>query len=82
MIRNLVLISFVLASCAPNPPRWVQSLGTPPKIEGFIVAGVYSMKENIYTQYCDSAGNKLWMKYSEESKTWKRGKYETGGCVE
>ena len=40
------------------------------------------MKDNIYAQHCDNAGNKLWMKYSEESKTWKSGKYETGGCVE
>ena len=82
MIRNLILGFFILVSCAPNPPRWVQSLEILPKIEGFIVAGVYFMKDNIYAQHCDNAGNKLWMKYSEESKTWKRGKYETRGCVE
>jgi len=82
MVRNLILVLFILASCAPNPPRWLQSLETLPKIEGFIVAGIYSMKDNIYIQQCDIAGNKLWMKYSEESKTWERGKYETRGCVE
>ena len=82
MIKNLILVFFILASCAPNPPRWVQSLETLPEIEGFIVAGVCSMKDNIYAQHCDNAGNKLWMKYSEESKTWKSDKYETGGCVE
>ena len=43
MIRNLIIVFFILASCAPNPPRWVQSLETLPKIEGFIVAGFYSM---------------------------------------
>ena len=40
------------------------------------------MKDNIYAQHCDNAGNKLWMKYSEENRKWKRGKYETRGCVE
>ena len=82
MIRNLILVFFILASCAPNPPRWVQNLEIPSKMEGFILAGVYSMNDNIYAQYCDNAGNKLWMKYSEESKIWESSKYETGGCEE
>ena len=80
MIRNLILVFFILASCAPDPLRRVQSIGTLPTIEGFILAGIYSMKDNIYAQHCDNAGNKLWMKYSEENRKWKRGKYETRGC--
>jgi len=35
------------------------------------------MKDYVYGQHCNNAVNKLWMKYSEESKTWKRGKNET-----
>ena len=82
MIKNLILIIFILVSCAPDSLRRMKSIGTLPKIEGFILAGKFSMKNNIYAQHCDNAGNKLWIKYSEESKKWKRGKYETLGCVE
>ena len=81
-LSTLILVFFILASCAPNLPQWVQNFDTLPKIEGFIVAQVFTMKDNIYAQHCDNAGNQLWMKYSNESDTWKRGKYETRGCVE
>jgi NifU-like protein involved in Fe-S cluster formation len=53
-----------------------------PKMEGYRNAGFFEIGNSIYSHYCDSHGNMIRIKFNEETKTWKKYKYETFGCIE
>ena len=77
-----VTILVLLASCAPpNSPLWVQSLESLPKVEGFMQSGVFTINGKLYVQNCDSTGNQIWMRYNEETHTWRQSRYNTFGCL-
>ena len=78
-----VIIIVLLTSCAPpNSPLWTQSLETLPKVEGFIQSGVFTINGKLYVQNCDSGGNQIWMRYNEETHTWRQSRYNTLGCLD
>ena len=83
-ILATLIICLLLFSCAPDnagyPPLWVKSLETIPQEEGYYQAGIYSMNDNVYAQFCDSHGNQKWFSYNKETHTWKQTRYETHGC--
>ena len=94
-ILNLVILNLIqiiltftiivlLPSCAPpssSDPLWMSSLRTLPQVEGFSMAGVFSINGKIYVQKCDSGGNQIWMRYNEETHTWRQSRYNTFGCL-
>jgi len=51
-------------------------------MEGYHNAGFFTIDNKIYSHYCDNHGNMVRIKFDEETKTWKRFKYETFGCIE
>ena len=82
-----VIIIVLLTSCAPPteeayPPKWVIASTYLPKMEGLRNAGFFELDKIIYSHYCDSHGNMLRIKFNEKTKTWKKYKYETFGCLE
>ena len=78
-----ICIIVLMTSCAPptETPLWVQSLKTLPKVEGYIRAGVFEINGKLYVQNCDSGGNQIWMRYNEETHSWRRSRYNSLGCV-
>jgi hypothetical protein len=78
-----VVIIVLLASCAPEPrpPLWLRAIETLPQVEGFSRAGLFTINEKIYVQYCNSAGTQLWMRYNEDKNTWRQSRYNSQGCV-
>ena len=92
-ILNLVILNLIqiiltftiidlLTSCAPpNSPVWVYSLESLPKVEGFMQSGVFTINGKLYVQNCDSGGNQIWMRYNQETHTWRQSRYNTLGCV-
>ena len=78
------LITAVLISCAiePRPPLWLRAIETLPPVEGFSRAGLFTINEKIYVQYCDPGGNQIWMRYNEKKHTWRQSRYNSLGCVE
>ena len=82
----IILISLIiclLVSCAPElsrPPLWIRSLETLPPVEGFSRAGLFTINEKIYVQYCDPDGNQIWMRYNEGKHTWRQSRYNSQGC--
>ena len=91
IILNLIQIIltvatiFLLASCArtsePETSRWITALETLKPIEGFHRAGIFTINGKIYVQNCDSGGNQIWMRYNEETHSWRRSRYNSLGCV-
>ena len=79
-----IVIFILLASCAPHEQtsQWERSMTKFPKIEGYINAGFFSMKDSIYSQHCDSHGNQIWYKWDDGGRLWKRIKYNTLGCFD
>ena len=61
-----VVIIVLLTSCAPDtrPPLWLKAIETLPQVEGFSRAGLFTINEKIYVQYCDPQGNQIWMRYN------------------
>ena len=51
-----VVIIVLLSSCAiePRPPLWLRAIETLPQVDGFSRAGLFTINEKIYVQYCDS----------------------------
>ena len=92
-ILNLVILNLIqviltgtilvlLASCAPpNSPLWIQSLETLPKVEGYMQSGVFTINGKLYVQKCDTGGNQIWMRYNEETHSWRQSRYNSLGCV-
>ena len=83
----IILISLIiclLVSCAPDfsrPPLWIRSLETLPPVEGFSRAGVFTINGKLYVQKCDLGGNQIWMRYNEETHSWRQSRYNSLGCV-
>ena len=44
------------------------------------MTGIFEMQKTFYAQHCDMNGNQQWLKYKEETHSWKKIKYVTGGC--
>ena len=80
-ILFVVLFSF-LVSCAPDPrpPLWLQAIETLPQVEGFSRAGLFTINDKIYVQFCDPGGNQVWMRYNEGKHTWRQSRYNSQGC--
>ena len=83
-ILIIILTSSFLISCAPyysEDQKWIHSLETLPKVEGFSRAGVFTINGKIYVQLCDPEGNQMWMRYNEKTFTWRQSRHDTLGCV-
>jgi len=85
MIKALLII-LLLIGCAADiedyPPKWILASTYLPRMEGYRNAGFFTIDNKIYSHYCDNHGNMVRIKFDEETKTWKRFKYETFGCIE
>jgi hypothetical protein len=92
-ILNLVILNLIqiiltvatillLASCASDtrPPLWLRAIETLPQMEGFSRAGLFTINDKIYVQFCDSGGNQIWMRYNEGKHTWRQSRYNSQGC--
>ena len=79
-----VVIICLLSSCAlePRAPLWLRAIETLPQVEGFSRAGLFTINDKIYVQYCDPQGNQIWMRYNEGQHTWRQSRYNTQGCVD
>jgi len=79
-----VVIIVLLSSCAPGPraPLWLRAIETLPPVEGFSRAGLFTINDKIYVQYCDSGGNQIWLRYNEDKHTWRQSRYNSQGCVD
>ena len=79
-----VLTIVLLSSCAPGnrAPLWLRAIETLPQVEGFSRAGLFTINEKIYVQYCNSYGTQLWMRYNEDKHTWRQSRYNSQGCVD
>ena len=83
VILTVVMI-VLLASCAPGPraPLWLRAIETLPQVEGFSRAGLFTINEKIYVQFCDPSGNQIWLRYNEDKHTWRQSRYNSQGCVD
>ncbi len=92
-ILNLIILNLIqiiltvatillIASCAADtrPPLWLTAIETLPPVEGFSRAGLFTINEKIYVQYCDPEGNQIWMRYNEGKHTWRQSRYNSQGC--
>ena len=79
-----VFTIFLLTSCAPDtrPPLWLRAIETLPQVEGFGRAGLFTINEKIYVQFCDPSGNQKWLRYNEDKHTWRESRYNTLGCID
>ena len=95
IILNLVILNLIqviltvvtillLVSCAPEtrPPLWLTAIETLPPVEGFSRAGLFTINEKIYVQFCDPNGNQIWLRYKEAKHTWTQSRYNSQGCVD
>ena len=87
----ILLLIFILLGCGVDqsgelalhlkwPPRWVESIETLPRLDGYQHAGIFDMNDTFIAQFCDPHGNQRWMKFDEETKEWFSTKYVTLGC--
>ena len=83
IILKVVIIA-LLTSCAPNhrAPLWLRAIETLPQLEGFSRAGLFTINDKIYVQFCDSQGNQIWLRYNEGKHTWRQSRYNSQGCVD
>ena len=92
-ILNLIILNLIqiiltvatillIASCAADTrsPLWLTAIETLPPVEGFSRAGLFTINEKIYVQYCDPDGNQIWMRYNEGKHTWRQSRYISQGC--
>jgi len=79
-----VIIIVLLSSCAiePRPPLWLRAIETLPPVEGFSRAGLFTINDKIYVQFCDPQGNQIWLRYNEDKHTWRESRYNTLGCID
>ena len=95
IILNLVILNLIqviltvvtillLVSCAPEtrPPLWLRAIETLPPVEGFSRAGLFTINDKIYVQFCDPQGNQIWLRYNEGKHTWRQSRYNSQGCVD
>ena len=78
-----VLILVLMTSCAlePRTPLWLRAIETLPQVEGFSRAGLFTINDKIYVQFCDPNGNQIWLRYNEDKHTWRQSRYNSQGCV-
>ena len=83
IILTVVIIA-LLTSCAPNhrAPLWLRAIETLPQVEGFSRAGLFTINDKIYVQFCDPNGNQTWLRYNEDKHTWRQSRYNSQGCVD
>jgi hypothetical protein len=83
MILTVILI-VLISSCAlePRAPLWLRAIETLPPIEGFSRAGLFTINDKIYVQFCDPTGNQVWLRYNEGKHTWRQSRYNSQGCVD
>tara|TARA_B100000809_G_scaffold182835_1_gene180598 strand:+ start:196 stop:495 length:300 start_codon:yes stop_codon:yes gene_type:complete len=62
-------------------PKWPELIDKLPQTKDYYNAGLYTMNDNYYAQFCDLHGNSQWFKYDLETDLWKQSKYITGGCL-
>ena len=74
----------LLVSCAPEarPPLWLRAIETLPPVEGFSRAGLFTINDKIYVQFCDPQGNQIWLRYNGDKNTWRQSRYNSQGCVD
>ena len=79
-----VVMLVLLTSCAiePRPPLWLRAIETLPPVEGFSRAGLFTIYDKIYVQFCDPHGNQKWLRYNEDKHTWRESRYNSQGCVD
>ena len=79
-----VIIIVLLSSCAiePRTPLWLRAIETLPPVEGFSRAGLFTINNKIYVQFCDPQGNQIWLRYNEDKHTWRQSRYNSQGCVD
>ena len=95
IILNLVILNLIqviltvvtillLVSCAPEtrPPLWLRAIETLPPVEGFSRAGLFTINDKIYVQFCDPNGNQIWLRYNEKNHAWRQSRYNSQGCVD
>ena len=95
IILNLVILNLIqviltvvtillLVSCAPEtrPPLWLRAIETLPPVEGFSRAGLFTINDKIYVQFCDPNGNQIWLRYNEKNYAWRQSRYNSQGCVD
>ena len=95
IILNLVILNLIqiiltvciivlLTSCSPEtrPPLWLRAIETLPLVEGFSRAGLFTINDKIYVQYCDPQGNQIWLRYNEGKHTCRQSRYNSQGCVD
>ena len=58
---------------------WVSG-GEKPEMQGYVVAGVFGLNNNIFVSHCDASGNLRLLKFNSKEETWKSSRFETGGC--
>ena len=77
------LLAYFIIACAiePRSPLWLTAIETLPPVKGFSRAGLFTINDKIYVQYCDSGGNQIWMRYNEDKHTWRQSRYNSQGCV-
>jgi len=78
------LLAYFIVACAlePRAPLWLQAIETLPQVKGFSRAGLFTINEKIYVQFCDPQGNQIWLRYNEGKHTWRQSRYNTQGCVD
>ena len=94
-ILNLIILNLIqiiltvatillIASCAADTrsPLWLTAIETLPPVEGFSRAGLFTINEKIYVQYCDPGGNQIWLRYNEDKHTWRQSRYNSQGCAD
>ena len=79
-----VLIFVLMTSCAPpdSAPLWLRAIETLPPVEGFSRAGLFTINDKIYVQFCDPYGNQKWLRYNEDKHTWRESRFNSQGCVD
>ena len=80
-MRSNILFGHGVFNGTSLSEKWIESIETLPRVEGYVVTGIFELGKNLYAQHCDSKGNQQWLRYKEETHSWKIGKYVTGGCA-
>ena len=83
IILTIVTI-LIISSCAsdPRPPLWLRAIEPLPPVEGFSRAGLFTINDKIYVQFCDPHGNQKWLRYNEDTHSWRESRYNSQGCVD
>ena len=78
-----ICIIVLMTSCAiePRTPLWLRAIETLPQVEGFSRAGLFTINEKIYVQFCDPSGNQKWLRYNDDKHTWRESRYNSQGCI-